>query len=133
MRHMLKIIRVYNLEMSSPGYRVLVDRLWPRGIRKETLQLDRWAKEITPSPEIRKWFGHMQERFDTFKTLYWAELDDNVEAHAFARDMAVILKEQDVLLLYAAKSSTCNHAVILRDWLLEQMKKACAIDDPDSL
>lgn len=122
MGHALKIIRVYDLKVNTPGYRVLVDRLWPRGLRKEALRLDRWAKEITPSPELRKWFGHAEERFEAFGSLYREELNGRTEARAFARDMAVILEKQDVLLLYAAKSPTCNHAVILRDWLVEQME-----------
>ncbi len=133
MSHTLKAMRVYDLTDETPGYRVLVDRLWPRGLRKEALRLDRWAKEITPSPELRKWFGHMRERFDTFDALYRSELDGSVEARAFARDMAKVLEEQDVLLLYAAKSSGCNHAVILRDWLLKQMEGGCLADDTDSL
>ena len=120
MGHTLKIIRVYELKEGVPGYRVLVDRLWPRGLRKETLRLDRWAKEIAPSPNLRKWFGHLEERLEAFKALYRAELDGSTDAHAFARDVAEILEKQDVLLLYAAKSPTCNHAAILREWLAEQ-------------
>lgn len=120
MGHTLKIIRVYELKEGVPGYRVLVDRLWPRGLCKETLRLDRWAKEIAPSPDLRKWFGHLEERLEAFKALYRAELDGSTDARAFARDVAEILEKQDVLLLYAAKSPTCNHAAILREWLAEQ-------------
>ena len=123
MGHTLNILRVYDLTEETPGCRVLVDRLWPRGLRKETLRLDRWTKEVTPSPELRKWFGHTEERFDEFASLYRAELDGSIEAHQFAQDMGRILRDQDVLLLYAAKSSTCNHAVILRDWVREQMEE----------
>ena len=122
MGHTLKILRVYDLTEETPGYRVLVDRLWPRGFRKEALRLDRWAKEVTPNPELRKWFGHTEEHFDEFASLYRAELDGNIEAHQFAQDMGRILKDQDVLLLYTAKSPICNHAVILRDWVQEQME-----------
>lgn len=122
MKHALEILRVYDLSDETPGYRVLVDRLWPRGIRKEKLRLDHWAREITPSPELRQWFGHAQERFDTFEVLYRAELDGSAAAHAFARDMSAVLEAENVLLLYAAKNPVCNHAVILRDWLLVQMK-----------
>lgn len=133
MSHTLKALRVYDLKDETPGCRVLVDRLWPRGLRKEALRLDRWAREITPSPELRKWFGHAQERFDTFEALYRAELDGSEEARAFARDMAEILEKQDVLLLFAAKSPACNHAVILRDWLTEQLEGGRLVDDTDSL
>lgn len=123
MEHTLKILRVYDLTDETSGCRVLADRLWPRGLRKEALRLDRWAKEVTPSPELRKWFGHTEERFDEFASLYRAELDGSIEAHQFAQDMGRILRDQDVLLLYAAKSPTCNHAVILRDWVREQMEE----------
>ena len=64
MKHILKIVRVYELKADPQGYRVLVDRLWPRGLRKETLRLDRWAKEAAPTPDLRKWFGHAEERFE---------------------------------------------------------------------
>lgn len=123
MEHTLKILRVYDLTDETSGCRVLADRLWPRGLRKEALRLDRWAKEVTHSPELRKWFGHTEERFDEFASLYRAELDGSIEAHQFAQDMGRILRDQDVLLLYAAKSPTCNHAGILRDWVREQMEE----------
>lgn len=122
MSYSLKILRVYDLTDETPGYRALVDRLWPRGLQKEALRLDRWAKEIAPSTGLRKWFGHAEERFDEFETLYRAELEGSEEAHAFSRDMASVLEKQDILLLYAAKNSACNHALILRDWLVEQME-----------
>lgn len=125
MSYTLKTLHVYDLTDETPGYRMFVDRLWPRGLRKEALRLDRWAKEIAPSPELRKWFGHAEERFDEFALLYRAELDGNAAAHTLVRKLADILKEQDVLLLYAAKNSACNHAVILRDWLAEQMEGGC--------
>jgi uncharacterized protein YeaO (DUF488 family) len=121
MTHELRVLRVYDLTEETEGYRVLVDRLWPRGLRKESLRLDRWAREVTPSPELRKWFGHTEERFAEFSSIYRAELDSSSAAQDFVRDMASILQHKDVLLLYAAKSRTCNHAVILRDWMLEQM------------
>lgn len=119
----LKTVRVYGMAPDIAGYRVLVDRLWPRGVRKETMRLDRWAKEVTPSPALRQWFGHQAERFPQFEAAYRAELDSNPAAAVFADELAGILKTRDVLLLYGAKSSTCNHAVILRDWLLEQMSE----------
>ena len=83
MKHILKIVRVYELKADPQGYRVLVDRLWPRGLRKETLRLDRWAKEAAPTPDLRKWFGHAEERFEAFKSLYRAELDGSPDANAF--------------------------------------------------
>lgn len=123
MPHELRLLRVYELSDSTEGYRVLVDRLWPRGIRKENLRLDCWAKEVSPSLELRKWFGHAEERFNEFASLYRAELDENSASRSFVHELLSVLKHQDVLLLYAAKNPACNHALILRDWLLEQMKE----------
>lgn len=116
----LKLLRVYDLGGDVQGYRVLVDRLWPRGLRKEALRLDRWAKEVAPSSELRRWFAHAEERFDAFAAAYRSELEGNPNAEAFTKEMAALLEKEDVLLLYAAKSPACNHAVVLRDWMLEQ-------------
>ena len=123
MSHELRLLRVYDLFDSTEGYRVLMDRLWPRGIRKEDLRLDRWAKEVAPSPELRKWFGHAEERFDDFASLYRAELDGNPAARKVVQDLLLVLEQQDVLLLYAAKNPNCNHALILREWLLDYMRE----------
>ena len=123
MPHELRLLRVYELSDSTEGYRVLVDRLWPRGIRKENLRLDCWAKEVAPSPELRKWFGHAEEHFNEFTSLYRAELDENSASRSFAQELLSALEQQDVLLVYAAKNPACNHALILRDWLLDQMKE----------
>lgn len=122
MSHVLRLLRVYDLSDSTEGYRVLVDRLWPRGIRKENLRLDRWAKEVAPSPELRKCFGHAEERFDDFSSLYRAELDGNPAARNFVQELLLVLEHQDVLLLYAAKNPNCNHSLILREWLLDYMR-----------
>ena len=79
----LKLLRVYDLGGDVQGYRVLVDRLWPRGLRKEALRFDRWAKEVAPSSELRKWFAHAEERFDAFAAAYRSELEGNPNAEAF--------------------------------------------------
>lgn len=121
MAHELRLLRVYDLTPETDGYRVLVDRLWPRGLCKETLRLNCWAKEVSPSPELRRWFGHQEDRFDAFAAAYRAELDNSPKAAAFAGELVETLKGQDVLLLYGAKSPTCNHAIILRGWLLKNM------------
>jgi uncharacterized protein YeaO (DUF488 family) len=121
MGHTLKILRVYDLTEETLGYRVLVDRLWPRGVRKEALRPDYWAKEAAPSAALRNWFSHAPERFDAFAEAYRAELDGSSAAARFAEELAARLQRQDVLLLYAAKDPACNHAVILRDWLEKQI------------
>ncbi len=102
-------------------FRILVDRLWPRGIRKEDAGIDLWLKEIAPSNELRKWFGHDQERYVEFAARYRQEL----EASPAAADFVVLCREklagQDVILLYAAKDEEHNNAAVLRKWLLEKL------------
>ncbi len=118
----LRIKRVYSPAEESDGYRILIDRLWPRGIKKDDACLDEWNKAVTPTPALRKWFGHKEENFEKFYTQYRAELDANPEAAAFAEHVAQLLDKENVTLLYGAKSPTCNHALILRDWILEQQQ-----------
>ncbi|WP_101622372.1 DUF488 domain-containing protein [Bifidobacterium parmae] len=107
--------RIYDPPEPSDGYRVLVDRLWPRGMSKQRASLDLWMKNIAPSPGLRKWFGHDPSRFDEFAERYRAELDANAEAVGALRD--IITTHGTVTLLYAAKDSLINHAVVLRDYL----------------
>ncbi len=121
----IKIKRVYEKPEADDGYRVLVDKLWPRGIRKADLPYDYWAKELTPSTAARKAFGHKAENFDAFKERYLGELNASDEAHACARQLkedAVHAGDSTITLLYAARDPKINHAVILREWLEEQMK-----------
>lgn len=115
----IQIKRVYEPYSEDDGYRVLVDRLWPRGLTKERVHYDLWAKFLAPSTEIRKAFGHKAENFDTFKGAYVAELDTNAEAAEFAKSITGpdFAKYPRVTLLYAARDPKINHAVILADWL----------------
>lgn len=116
----LHIKRIYLAAEEDDGYRILIDRLWPRGIKKEDAQLDEWNKAIAPTPALRKWFGHQEERFAEFKRQYRDALNRNPEAPTFAQHVHDLLKHSNVTLLYGAKSATCNHAVILREWVTEQ-------------
>lgn len=121
----IEIKRVYEKPEAGDGYRVLVDKLWPRGIRKADLPYDYWAKELTPSTAARKAFGHKAENFDAFKERYLGELNANDEAHACAQQLeenAMHAGNSTITLLYAARDPKINHAVILREWLEEQMK-----------
>ncbi|MBQ7421414.1 MAG: DUF488 domain-containing protein [Prevotella sp.] len=118
----LKIKRAYLPAEPTDGYRILIDRLWPRGISKEKADIDEWAKEVTPTPQLRQWFGHKPENFEAFQRDYTAELDGNAEATLFASHCQQLLDRQNVTLLYGAKSPTCNHAVILRNWILNHLK-----------
>ncbi len=106
--------RAYEEPAKSDGYRVLVDRIWPRGVRKEELQLDAWLKEVAPSAGLRKWFGHDPRRWEDFRRRYFAELDGHPEpiAELLARD-----RQGPVTLVYSAKDPEHNNAAALRDYL----------------
>jgi uncharacterized protein YeaO (DUF488 family) len=108
--------RVYEAADPADGLRVLVDRLWPRGLRKADAAVDEWQKDLAPSPELRTWWNHDPERLDEFAERYRAELDDNPAVGEFARRIA---GERAVTLLYAAKDEHVNHARILGDYLRE--------------
>ncbi|MFH6967551.1 DUF488 domain-containing protein [Flavobacterium sp. FlaQc-28] len=109
------IKRVYDNKAGDGTYRILVDRLWPRGLNKTDLSFDEWDKEITPSTELRKWFAHKGERYAEFTKRYIQELNIKSEEITRLRNMA---EEKSLTLLYAAKDPVINHAVILRDYLL---------------
>ncbi len=111
---MFAIKRVYAPCEASDGFRVLVDRLWPRGVSKERAKVDVWLKDIAPSSELRKWFGHDEKRFAEFRRRYLRELAAN-EALAELKRLAKTHKK--LTLLYAAKDEEHNEAVILRDIL----------------
>lgn len=116
MRMDIGIKRAYAPPAGSDGARILVDRLWPRGVKKTTLALDAWCKDIAPSPALRIWFDHRADRFEAFSGRYRKELDHNPVAVA---DMETWLQRGHVTLIYAARDPAINHAVVLRDWLLE--------------
>ena len=113
----LQIKRIYDSFQESDGTRLLVDRLWPRGISKENAHLDGWVKELAPSGQLRIWFGHRAENFQEFAILYRAELDGDAQAQAAARQVILQSKESMVTLLYGAKDPKVNHAVILKEYL----------------
>jgi uncharacterized protein YeaO (DUF488 family) len=108
------IKRVYEPLARGEGKRVLVDRIWPRGISKEELKDVLWLKEVAPSTELRQWFGHKPERWAEFRIRYRAELKKNPEAVAKLRALA---KRGHVTLLYAAKDEEHNQAVVLGELL----------------
>lgn len=111
----IRIKRIYEKSSPDDGYRVLVDRLWPRGISKEVAQLDEWDKEIAPSAELRKWFDHKVERFDEFSLKYRLELEEKGNLTDALKQTA---KQKTITLLYAAKDPEINQAIVLRDILL---------------
>ena len=108
------IKRVYEDPAADDGFRVLVDRLWPRGVSRQNAELDDWLKEIGPSTQLRNWFGHDPELFPGFTQRYRAELDENPAVDTLRRYLAEHAK---VTLLYGAKDAEHNQAVVLRDYL----------------
>ena len=114
--------RVYDPPSDDDGFRVLVDRLWPRGLAKDKAGVDLWAKEIAPSNELRKVFHHEPERWDEFRERYTAELKANAEA--VDRVVAELRKHRRVTLLYGAREARFNNAVALKGFL----EKAIAAD-----
>jgi len=111
--------RAYEKPGNQDGVRILVDRIWPRGVSKEELLLDSWLKEIAPSAELRKWFGHDPERWDEFKHRFFAELDGRKEPveKLFSR-----VKKGRVTLIFAAQDEEHNNAVALKEYLEAKLK-----------
>ena len=115
----IQIKRVYDTADPTDGYRILVDRLWPRGIRKDALPYDLWAKDLTPSTPLRQWFHEApDERWLEFRRRYRLEL---AAAPSMSELISRIQPYDTVTLLYAAKDSAHNHALILQDYLTERM------------
>lgn len=108
------IKRVYDAPAKSDGYRVLVDRLWPRGVSKERAKLDLWFKEVAPSTELRKWFGHDPKNWPEFQKRYRVELRANNEIVGQLRRLA---KQRRVTLLYGARDVDHNEAAVIRDYI----------------
>lgn len=115
---MIKVKRVYDSPAEDDGARFLVDRLWPRGVAKETLRLDGWLREVAPSDELRRWFGHDPSRWDGFLQRYFAELDTRPEAW---RPLVDAARRGDVTLLYAAKDPVHNNGVALERYLEDRL------------
>jgi uncharacterized protein YeaO (DUF488 family) len=112
----LQIKRIYDQPAIGDGHRVLVDRLWPRGMSKERAQLNEWFKDIAPTPELRTWFGHDPANWQEFQIRYRQELDANPEAVAH---LCAVLATASLTLLYAARDPLINHAHVLAQYLRE--------------
>src|SRR5215475_11529420 len=117
---MIQVKRTYDPPARGDGRRILVERLWPRGMKKEALEADAWMKEVAPSTELRKWFGHQIERWDEFRDRYRTELDANREAWTPILEDA---RRGTVTLLYSAHDTDHNSAVALRDYLTERGRR----------
>ncbi len=110
----IRVKRIYDPASAEDGTRILVDRLWPRGVRKQSAALSLWLKDIAPSAELRQWFDHDPSRWQEFGRRYRAELHRNVETVGQLRD---ILKLGRATLLYGAHDTAHNHALILADYM----------------
>jgi uncharacterized protein YeaO (DUF488 family) len=118
----IKVERIYTYptENNNDSFRILVDRLWPRGLRKEEVRVDLWLKDIAPSALLRKWFSHDENKWNEFKTKYFKELEKDNES------VSVILgkaSEGSITLLYGTKNEKFNNAVALKEYLEQKMKK----------
>jgi len=113
----LQLKRAYDDIQEDDGYRVLVDRLWPRGIKKENLEHDWWPKELAPTSDLRKEYDHDEDKFNWFKKEYKKELNNNEDKEDFLSEIKSQLNNQPVTLLFAAKDYENNHAVILKEWI----------------
>lgn len=112
---MLKLKRIYDTHSKEDGYRILVDRLWPRGISKEEANVDLWLKDIAPSNELRKWFHHEEKNWVEFKKRYIEELDKNA---GIIEELKKIMEKHKVItLLYGAKDTEHNQAIVLREYV----------------
>lgn len=110
----IRVKRVYEPPARSDGCRVLVDRIWPRGLRKDDVALDAWIKDVAPSTELRKWFGHDPARWEEFQKRYRDELDANPEAVQAVLDAC---SKKTLTLLFGAKDEERNQAVVLAEYL----------------
>lgn len=118
---MIKIKRVYESPADADGTRFLVERLWPRGMKKEALHMDEWLKEVAPSDGLRRWFGHDPDKWGEFRDRYFAELDEKPEA---LKPIAEASRKGDVTLLYSARDRERNNAAALKDYLSERLDAA---------
>lgn len=118
---MVRIKRAYEEPSRSDGYRVLVDRLWPRGVKKEALRLDLWAKDLAPSPALRRWFGHDPDRFREFARRYHAELRAG-SPQALLVELTRRAAHDVVTLVYGARDEQHNGAVVLRDAIEDALR-----------
>ncbi len=110
----VKIKRIYDKTDDSVGIRIFVDRLWPRGIKKQDAKIDFWAKDLAPSNELRKWFNHDHEKWDEFRRRYFAELDANPERIV---ELQNLIGENAVIFLFSSKELKLNNASALKEYI----------------
>ena len=116
---MIQVKRVYDVAGSVGGVQFLVDRIWPRGVKKQDLHLQAWLKDVAPSDELRRWFGHDPGRWDEFRSRYFVELDRNRQAWCPLLEAA---RKGSIALLYGARDTEHNNAIALKDYLEHALK-----------
>jgi uncharacterized protein YeaO (DUF488 family) len=119
----IRIERVYDNPKEVDSFRILVDRLWPRGLRKEKIGIDLWQKDVAPSNSLRKWFGHDVKKWDEFKRKYFKELDKKSDSDAVDRIIKLAKEQNSITLLYGTKEERFNNAVALKEYLEEKITK----------
>jgi uncharacterized protein YeaO (DUF488 family) len=120
---MIRLKRTYDPPARADGRRILVERLWPRGMKKKVLEADAWLKEVAPSTELRRWFDHRVERWNEFQRRYKKELNEKPDAWAPILDAG---RQGTVTLLYSARDVLHNGAVVLRDYLAQRQLRSPA-------
>lgn len=110
---MIRLKRVYEPPSKQDGFRILVERLWPRGVSKERASVDLWLKEVAPSPQLRKWFGHRPSRWEPFRKRYWEELERNQDP---VKRLKQRIKKGTVTFVYAARDEVHNGAMALKEF-----------------
>jgi uncharacterized protein YeaO (DUF488 family) len=118
---MIKIERIYNNPVgdNSNSFRILIDRLWPRGLSKDKVKIDLWLKDIAPSTMLRKWFSHDEKKWDEFKFRYFKELEENRESVNKILNKTI---EGSITLLFSAKDEKFNNAIALKEYLEQKIK-----------
>jgi uncharacterized protein YeaO (DUF488 family) len=119
----IRIERIYDKPKGDNSFRILVDRLWPRGLSKEKARVDLWQKDIAPSNSLRKWFGHDEKKWDEFKRKYFEELDKKNDSDTVYRIIKMAKEQNSITLLYGTKEKRFNNAIALKEYLQGKIKK----------
>ena len=121
----IKIQRIYfdQTQNNNDSFRILVDRLWPRGLSKDKVKIDLWLKDIAPTTSLRKWFAHDEKKWNEFKIRYFKELDQNSNSEPINKILDKVNEKGLVTLLYSAKNEKFNNAAALKEYLDQKIKK----------
>jgi uncharacterized protein YeaO (DUF488 family) len=111
--------RIYENPVNEDGYRVLVDQLWPRGLKKEDARIDRWVKEIAPTTELRKWYSHDPEKWTEFRRRYFEELDQHPET---VSELVELARKRKITFLFSSKETNLNNASALKEYIENKLK-----------